>query len=93
MKVKSFLKYCPAVTGAAYSPKFILDAKVQNSVFRKISYSGTLNLNELFQILKSSENVKSRGLDRVRNENLFPQTTLDKRLETTHEVTRTFTFW
>ena len=41
-----------------------------------------LRANGIFQILKSSENVKSRGLDRVTNENLFPQTLLDKRLET-----------
>ena len=32
-----------------------------------------------FQILKSLENVKSRSLKRVRNENLFPQTILDKK--------------
>ena len=29
---------------------------------------------QMLKILKSSENVKSRGLDQVRNENLFPQT-------------------
>ena len=33
-------------------------------------------------MLKSAENVKSKGLDRVRNENVFPQTTLDKGFET-----------
>ena len=50
-KVKSLYKYCAAATGTAFSPKFILDAKVQNSVFWKISYSGifcnwvALNIN------------------------------------------------
>ena len=39
-KIKSPLKYCLAATGTAFSPKFILDAKVQNSIFLKISYSG-----------------------------------------------------
>ena len=39
-KVKSLQKYCPAATGIEFSPKFILDAKVQNSVLWKISYSG-----------------------------------------------------
>ena len=48
---KSFLKPSPAATGTAFSPKFILDAKVQNNAFWKISYSGTfcnwvaLNIN------------------------------------------------
>ena len=37
-KVKSLYKYCAAATGTAFSPKSILDAKVQNSVFLKISY-------------------------------------------------------
>ena len=37
--------------------------------------------NGHFQILKSSENVKSRGLDRVRDKIPFPQTILNKRLE------------
>ena len=35
---------------------------------------------QMLKILKSSENVKSRGLDQVRNENLFPQTILDTKL-------------
>ena len=34
-KVKSLYKYCAAASGTALSPKFILDAKVQNSVFLK----------------------------------------------------------
>ena len=38
-----------------------------------------------FQILKSSENVKSRVLDRVRDENPFSQTILDKGLERTSQ--------
>ena len=37
-------------------------------------------MNSSFEILKSTENVKSRGLDRVRNENLFPQTTLSAKI-------------
>ena len=32
-------------------------------------------------MLISSENVKSIGLDQVRNENLFPQAIMDKGLE------------
>ena len=35
-----------------------------------------------FEMLKSSEYVKSGGLDRVRNKNLFPQVILDKKLRT-----------
>ena len=92
MKVKSLLKYCPAVNGITFSPKFIFDSKVENKDFWKISYSGTfcnglaldINLKSegVFQTLKSSENVKSRGLHWVRNENSFPQKILDKTLET-----------
>ena len=33
IKVKSLLKYCLAGTRTAFSPKLILDAKVQNIVF------------------------------------------------------------
>ena len=88
--MKSLHKYCPATTGTAFSPKFILDAKGQNSAFWKISYVGIFatelpeisiwRANGTFQILKISENIKSRGLDWVMNKILFPQTILDKRL-------------
>ena len=30
-KVKTLDNYCPAATGTAFSPKFVIDAKVQNS--------------------------------------------------------------
>ena len=32
-KEKSLHKYCPAATRPAFSPKFILEVKVQNSIF------------------------------------------------------------
>ena len=36
-KEKYFHKYWPDATGKGFSPKFILDARVQDSVFGKIS--------------------------------------------------------
>ena len=33
IKVKSLHKYCPGATRTGFSPKFIVDAKVKNSVF------------------------------------------------------------
>ena len=42
-KVKSLHRYCPVATGTALSPTFILDAKVKNSIFWKISYSRTFS--------------------------------------------------
>ena len=39
-KVKFLDKYCAAATGTAFSAKFIIDVKVQNNVFGKISSSG-----------------------------------------------------
>ena len=30
-KVKALDNYCPAATGKAFSPKFVIDAKVQSS--------------------------------------------------------------
>ena len=50
-KVKYLHKYCPPAPGTAFSPKFILDTKVKNNVFWKISYLGifcnsvALNIN------------------------------------------------
>ena len=45
IKIKSLRKYCPAATGTAFSPKFILDAEVQNSVFWNIANSGCVKIN------------------------------------------------
>ena len=41
-----------------------------------------LEKQRFFEVLKSSEYVKSRGLNRVRNKNLFPQKLLYKKLRT-----------
>ena len=42
-KVRSVHGYCPVATGTAFSTKFILDAKMKNSVFWKISCADTFS--------------------------------------------------
>ena len=71
-KVKPLHKYCPAAAGTAFSRKFILDAKVQDSIFSKISYSGlfcncvNLNINLksewVFSITKNLQKMYSQGI-------------------------------
>ena len=85
-KSKTLHKYCLAATGTVFSPKVILEAQVKNIIFWKISCSGifcnwiALNINLKsewgFSNTKIFRKLKSRGLDRVRNENLLPQTIL-----------------
>ena len=43
IKVKSLHQYCPTGTQTASGLEFIVDAKAQNSVFWKISYSAIFN--------------------------------------------------
>ena len=69
-KVKSLHKYWPAATGIVFSPKFILEAKGQNSIFGKISSSGIF-----CHCVALNINLKSEW-------ELFPQIILEKRLET-----------
>ena len=98
MKVKSLLKYFPAVNGIAFSPKFILDSKVENKDFWKISYSGTfcnglaLNINlkseGAFQTLKSSENVKSRGRTELEMKICFLRKYWTKRRRQIHKINK-----
>lgn len=72
-KVKSLSKYCRAAFGKASGTKFLVQAKVQNSGFRKISnfiFCGSsvalnmiwvLRANETFQIQAFSEILNSMG--------------------------------
>ena len=76
----------------AFSTKFALAAKEQNSGFWNISNlrlccnSVVLNINVkseyVFWKTKSTENVNSKGLGWVRNQNVFPQTIMEKVLQT-----------
>ena len=100
-KVQSLHTYCPAAIRTAFSPKFVLDVKVKNSVFWNISYLGlccnwvALNINlkgELvFWILRSSENVKSSGVDWIINKSVLRQTISDKRLWTNSRNYKSYT--
>ena len=46
-KVKFLHKYCPAATGTAFSPKFILDATVQKQCFYKKNHLEVFFATEL----------------------------------------------
>ena len=74
-KVKSLYKYCAAATGTGSSPKFILDAKVENSVFWKISYWGIfLQLSCLqIQFEEQMSLFKYQNLQKMQNQRVWTQ--------------------
>ena len=90
--IKRIYKNDLVATKMAFSTKFALAAKEQNNGFWNISNlrlccnSVVLNINfkseYAFWKTKSTENVNSKGLGWVRNQNVFPQTIMEKVLQT-----------
>ena len=61
-------KHCLATIGTAFISKLALNAKMQNTFWISI-----LRANGSSEIMKYTENANSRGLVRIRNENVFLQ--------------------
>ena len=75
-KINSPNKYCPGATGTNFSNRFVLDAKWHNSAFWNIS-----NLGFGRNLVNLKIHRIPRSLGRMRNENMFLKTTLDKILQ------------
>ena len=89
-KLRNLHKYCPTSIELTFSTKFILEAKAQNGTSWNISNlrlcgnSLALSLKSEWVLSDAKINQKCKfhgDVDRVRDENAFPQTALDKSTE------------